>query len=410
MRNNAGAIPANGDGIKLWSDKSGNSGVNCLCLNGVNSNGATGTTASVFGTADFSVSIRLRASSLAAGMTLMQGGANSFALSVVITTGTIQSSLPGVAVNTASTGAITAFTDIVVTYVRSGTTGTYYINGVAAGTTTDSRNYSVASPLIGMASGGTAAFNGNIFWVHHYNVALTAPQVAADAAGTLQSGSTFNVDFSLATKLATSFTAVTGATVTINTTGDTGARISGERDLYQGTVSKQPILSIANAANKLTFDGSDDYLKAPAFSLSQPVTTYLVGQQISFTNNDVIYDGNSSTERFSLFQNTTTPNFSLGAIGSTTANTGWSLNTNAVITAKLEAGALASITRVNRGVTQTGTLTGTAVNGFTLAANTPGTNLSNITASEIAIYAAAHSTATQNAVIAYLGSKWHISV
>jgi len=38
LRNDAGAQPVTTDGIKLASDKSGNSSVNVLCLNGVEGN------------------------------------------------------------------------------------------------------------------------------------------------------------------------------------------------------------------------------------------------------------------------------------------------------------------------------------------------------------------------------------
>lgn len=80
-------------------------------------------------------------------------------------------------------------------------------------------------------------------------------------AGTL----VFDADFTAQAKLATSFTesSSNAATVTINSSGDLGARISGAQDLVQLTTTKMPAFSTVSGKNIATFDGSNDYMSAP---------------------------------------------------------------------------------------------------------------------------------------------------
>ena len=225
-----------------------------------------------------------------------------------------------------------------------------------------------------------------------------------DGAGTL----VFDANFATASKLAPSFTesSSNAATVTINTSGATGARISGARDLYQGTAANQPILTIAAGGNYLTFDGSNDYLKAAAFALAQPETVYMVMSQVSWTLNDVFFDGNA-TASVRTYQSATTPRIRsrAGATGSELAT--FPVGTNGVITTVFSGAS--SLLRYNRTAALTGDFGTVGANGFTLAANGDGSSPANITASEVLVYSTADATAQQNAVIGYLARKWSIS-
>jgi hypothetical protein len=235
--------------VQLVSDKSGNSAVNELCLNGVTGNLSSFTALTAAGTGDFSVSQKVRFTSLAA-LSRIFGSASTGFLFTVNTDGSLVSAKRGTGDNTPTAAAqVVIFTEYVIGYTRIGTTGTYYVNGVAVGTTTDAQNYAVGISAVGATDVSANTTAANIKWARVYNAGLTAPQMLADAAGTIQSNNIFAVDFSFFAKLATSAAAITGQTVTINTTGRHGARISGARDLVNMTAAEQPVYLPWSGAN-----------------------------------------------------------------------------------------------------------------------------------------------------------------
>jgi len=176
----------------------------------------------------------------------------------------------------------------------------------------------------------------------------------------------------------TTFTASTGEVWTVNG----GAHIVTRTGLY--------------------FDGGNDYLKTAAFSLSQPVSGYSAISQISWSSNDVLFDGGSPTVQ--IGQLTSTPRLGIP---------GGSNDTFIDSLALGEAGALSfrwagssSYIRKNREAADAGTGPTTAPNGFTVGANGSGTQPANAFISEVAIYSAAHATATQDRMALYAGRKW----
>jgi hypothetical protein len=156
----------------------------------------------------------------------------------------------------------------------------------------------------------------------------------------------------------------------------------------------------------LTFDGSNDYLKAASFSLAQPTTVYFVGSQVTWTNGDNIVDGGTASA--AIFQNGSTPNIGINA-GSTIGNiTTLALGTNGIITAVFNGAS--SAYRLNRATAGTGNAGANNPNGFTVGSNTAGAGaFGNITASEILIYSVAHAEVTQNRLLRYLMAKWRIT-
>ena len=183
--------------VSLLSDVSEQSTENCLVLPGVSGNYASFPALTAFGTGDFSISQKVYITSLAAIQKTISGDNNSFAITVQITSGTLITGKAGVANNAASTGAVVPFTECVIGYTRSGTTGIYYINGVAAGTITDSQDYTAGVSALGIYfPGGTQQpMFGNMYWTRVYNAALDATAMAADAAGTVQANNIFDADF-----------------------------------------------------------------------------------------------------------------------------------------------------------------------------------------------------------------------
>ena len=141
--------------------------------------GTAGATVSVaaFGAADFTVGAWITPNNLAANTLIFSSISNGFSL-FALSTGALLTSKRNVGDNTASSGLITAGNPAFVAYVRSATTGTYYINGVSAGTTTDSQNYPVGIGYIGQQDTGSNLFPGKLAPLA-YNRALSAAEVLA---------------------------------------------------------------------------------------------------------------------------------------------------------------------------------------------------------------------------------------
>ena len=128
------------------------------------------------GNGDFSVFLDVNPAAISEYKWIFHGGSNAFGLFMNSGSYLIQSSLVAVGDNTASTGALTVGITSRIGYVKSGNNATYYINGVAAGTTTDSRNYSGATTSLG---GTSHFFKGILRPIGIYNRALSAAEVLA---------------------------------------------------------------------------------------------------------------------------------------------------------------------------------------------------------------------------------------
>lgn len=124
----------------------------------------------------------------------------------------------------------------------------------------------------------------------------------------------FNADFTAQAKLASSFTesSSNAATVTINTSGDTGARICGARDHIELTQAKQGITSVSAGYNIVTEDGSNDYSKTAPFSFSQPCTRYTVFKPSAWNSGNVLWAGNAANAG-KVSDVTSTPQLQLNA-------------------------------------------------------------------------------------------------
>lgn len=229
-------------------------------------------------------------------------------------------------------------------------------------------------------------------------------QIYNGIAGTL----VFDANFTTQAKLATSFTesSANAATVTINTSGDLGARICGARDLVQLTAAKQPAFSVVGGYNTATGDGVDDYMKAAAFSFSQPESVYFVGSQVTWTLNDEIFDGFTSGQRMAIIQLGTTPEIDLFAGTVAPANTAWPVATKAVLRAIFN-GAASSL-GVNLSAATTGNANTQSGGGFTLGAANDGSTAANITFNEVILRSVADDATTQLRLAGYEMKKWEV--
>lgn len=405
----------NGSGrLKLVADRSGNSSVNNLVLNGAAGNYASFSALTAFGTGDFSVSAKVMIWNFTtANCSIIGGAANSFGLRVD-GTGALLAALNNVGTLGPSSSTLSLFQVATIGYTRSGTTGTFYIEGSAVGTVSDSRNYSVGVSEIGSVFAGTSLnTRGNIATARVYSVALSGAQMLADAGGTIQSNCLLDIDCSAPAKLASSFSSgarggASSTTVTVNSSGDLGARICGARDIYQATTTKMPAIAAASdGRTTATFDGTNDYLQASAFSLSQPESRYFVGSQGTWTTGDAIYDGTVTSSSL-LLQETTTPRIKINSgTASVADNDGLTVGNRAIVTCVFNGAS--SLIRVNIGTATTGNPGTRASNGVTVGTAANATVAGNIGFNELLVRASADDTSTQSRIQFYEISKWGIA-
>lgn len=306
----------NSGNVTLIADKTPNSQVNGLVLNGVEGNFANFSTLTAFGTSDFTAISDFLTNSIAVvEKSLFAGNTSSFQISI---NRTAPGSISAIKTNISESGTVLAslapYTRYVVAYVRASGVGQFYINGIAFGSSfSDTANYSIGCNIVGnQGSGGGQPLNGTIFKTRVYTTALNATSVLADYNGTVQANCVLNVDFTLQAKLATSFTATTGGAVTINTSGDYGARICGARDHVVMTAAKRAPFSVENGFNVMTPDGSNDTYKTAPFVYSQPCTRYTVFKPIAWNSGNVLWAGNTANTG-KLSDVTGTPQLQLNA-------------------------------------------------------------------------------------------------
>lgn len=191
-----------------------------------------------------------------------------------------------------------------------------------------------------------------------------------------------------------------------------GTGVSAWADQYgsgttisQATGGQQPTYSGSGITSIVTFDGVNDYLKG-TFTLNQPETIYIVCKQITWTLNRYLFDG-GSIDKMDLYQETSTPQIALYAGATTGLNSGLTLNTVKVVVCVFNT--TSSGLNVNNHITSTGNAGSANAGGFTLGAAGNGSGqYSNIGVQDVLIYNVAHSTATQDAIIAGLRSYWSI--
>jgi hypothetical protein len=413
--------------VRLIADRSGNSAENCLVLNGVTSNYASSPDSAALSiTGDIDIRVRLAMNDWTPSASQMFVAKDVGADSNRSWQFNVQASgRPSFAWSPTGTGAgyiqvtcseAVPAADFEIKWVRvtldvddgsgnrvirfftseDGATWTQLGTTTTTAGTASIADTTAAVEIGSVSNGGAQPFAGRIYRV----------QIRNGIDGTI----VFDADFTKPAKLAASFTedSANGATVTINTSGDTGARICGARDLYQGTTSKLAALSAgSDGRNLLTFDGSNDYMKAAPFSLSQPEMVYFVGSQVSWGAGRRFFDG-GDVDTGAVRQQNATPEIDLqGSGGLAAANTGLSVGVRCVLRA-LFSGAASSL-HVNRASPTTGNTGTGAMNGFTLSARADGTNSANITFSEVLIVTVAHPGSIQLKVVTFLMRKWNVS-
>lgn len=173
------------------------------------------------------------------------------------------------------------------------------------------------------------------------------------------------------------------------------------RNLAQGTGANQPLIQGDGA---LLFDGTNSFMKCTGFTLNQPETIYLLFKQITWTSGDCLFEGNASGSG-RVAQTGSSPNLRASSDAGITfidSSPDLALDTYGVLTVVFN-GASSQI-RINSNAAVSGDAAANNMAGFNLGSRTSTSNAANIQVKEIAIYSAAHDTATQDLVIAYMNA------
>ena len=206
--------------------------------------------------------------------------------------------------------------------------------------------------------------------------------------------------------LAAHYDASDTSSITVATGVSQWNDLSGNaRHLLQATAASQPTYSLANKS--VTFDGTDDYMKAVAFTLGQPTTYYIVMNQVSWTNQDFMFDGDTG-DSVVLYQNSVTPNLAIYAGVGFSEYAGLDVGADGVACAVFN-GASSSIKTDNLAPLNGDAGTADA-GGLTLGSRADEiTRFGNIIVYELAIYTVAHNSAQQTSIITELQRKWGIT-
>lgn len=195
-----------------------------------------------------------------------------------------------------------------------------------------------------------------------------------------------------------------GVTVTGSGVSQWSDQSGNGNHLLQGTDANRPPLQVDNS---ILFGGVAHYLKTGAFTLNQPESVYILFRQITWTINEVIFDGNASNGG-NLGQSATTPNIRLFAGTATTENTNLPLNTYGAVAGVFNGAS--SITRVNANAEVGGNCGASNMGGFTLGANGTPTVFSNIQVKEVIVFPTAHDVATRTKILRYLARLGGVSM
>jgi hypothetical protein len=170
------------------------------------------------------------------------------------------------------------------------------------------------------------------------------------------------------------------------------------RHLKQATATNQPAVQ---ADGSLLFDGVDNFMKCDAFTLNQPVTVYALLKQVTWTLNDIIWDGNTDATMYLYQSDLSAPRIRTFAGTALTPTADLALDTYGVVAAVYNGAS--SLHQVNNQTATTGNAGAANPGGFHLGTKGGAANgFSNIQVREVIIFNAAHDAITRETVVRYL--------
>jgi hypothetical protein len=175
----------------------------------------------------------------------------------------------------------------------------------------------------------------------------------------------------------------------------------GAQNFVQATATNQPTVT---ASGSLLFDGADNYMQA-TFTLAQPYTIYMLFNQVTWTGNDMLLSGATSTSH--LRQVTATPQIAFNA-GSALATVSPVVNTVNVISAV--GNGASSVVQLNNDAPVTGNAGTNAFSDPFLASSAVPGSFANGDYYELIFFGAAHDAATRARVIRYLSMVGQLGI
>ena len=282
--------------------------------------GTSGATVSVpaFGTADFTVSLCLKPTTLANSQRFLGGTANGFEMATDASGG-IFIIKNGVATTGSWASVLTAGKWQTVTYRRTGGVGTLYINGVANGSTiSDSVDYSGGIGFIGAAaaSGATVSISSLVPLI--YNRALSASEVVA----LYEAGAPAGADYNSASNTALNVATFTNSNIypygTFSGASTTGFTAVSNGTGFQAAFANTSITFKTGTKYRLTYTLTLNSGAAPFFVLGNPgVAGYSTPVQLSAGTNSVEVTATASAtsaQGFGFQHNSSAGNYAISNI------------------------------------------------------------------------------------------------
>jgi hypothetical protein len=180
------------------------------------------------------------------------------------------------------------------------------------------------------------------------------------------------------------------------------------RDFTQGTDANKPIWQSAayGSHNAIRFDGSNDQMVTPSFSLSQPFTALMVAKILTHTNLDGLWFGNAAVAPGLYMQSSPTISINDSNTGATQTR---SSTGNLELTKSLFNGT-SSVLAVNDGSDSAGgsSFTSAITAGFAIGSwgAAAGSRFGNIDILEFIVYNSAITGANLTSVKSYLNSRY----
>lgn len=185
-------------------------------------------------------------------------------------------------------------------------------------------------------------------------------------------------------------------------------------DLLQSMGSLQPTYSGSGTSSKITFPGGDSalfpYLSA-SFNLAEPITVYIVMNQIAWLGNHYIFSGGVGNGfTMAMRQQGSSPDVQLVSGGAiSVSNSSLVVGNTMVVACQVDTpGGSTGSVNINGTIVSGPANTFTNSFGFTIGGNPSNFTFANFYAQEILLYSDNHNTTVQGQIISYLRSKWGI--
>lgn len=162
------------------------------------------------------------------------------------------------------------------------------------------------------------------------------------------------------------------------------------------TTPKTPIYS----SNGVLFDGTNDVMETVGFTWNQPCVIIMVVKQVTWTDYDYLFDGNTAAGSIAV-QRGTTPEIRIQAGNYLTGNTQLAVDTWGIMTVSFNGAS--SFMQINQTAQTTGNAGTNNMGGFALGGNADGAQNSNIQVKEIILR---KSTTDLAAIYTYLSNKY----